>query len=251
MKTWFRYSSLVLALLLPLAVIKAPAQLLPWLSTHYVPQLKLDGLRGSFWQGTAEQAGWQLGEAVLPLGTLHWAVDMEMLLELRPQLVVNSLADSHHFQGRLEFVGRQLTISQLSGQFPLSLLEAWMPMLVSADVQLQLEELVYRDGQITELTATLAAEQVAWVGGDYQMPLGSYYADVVLLDGVVVMLVEDQEALLGADARLQLDQLGRYQFSATLEPREQLAPEIKKTIGWFGRRDQQGRVLVNQRGRWK
>ena len=250
MRRWFWLSSLFLSSLLILAVIYAPAQLWQLLGQRYFPQLQLHELNGTLWKGYAERASWQIGDAALPLGKVYWHVNPETLLA-EPEVHIRTEAQSHRFYGVVKPTADSVKVENGKGRFPLSLLEAWIPMLVSAEVELSLERIDYQNGQLTHLAGDLSADQVVWEVGDYRMPLGTYYADAVLHGDEVVMLIEDLDAYLGADAELRLSQHGDYRFKGTLEPRELLAPEIAVTLGWLGKRDDQGQIMINRIGRWK
>jgi hypothetical protein len=251
MRRWFFISTLLLSIVLVLGLLKAPAQIVSNASAQLFPELTLNSVSGTVWRGTAQQASWKVGPAELPLGQLQWSVNWSRLLKLEPVVDVHTQAQAHDFEGQIELISGGIRLRGGQGQFPLSLLEAWIPLLVSADVSIQLKELIYRDGRFVELIGLLSAKQVAWEVGDYQMPLGAYQADVAMLDGEMTLLIDDLQAALGANAEMRFHPEGHYYFNAVLTPRATLAPEINRVIGWLGRRDEGGNVLISRQGRWR
>ena len=261
MRRWFFISTVLLCAALIWAVLKAPAQIASNISARLFPELTLNGVSGTVWQGMAEQSSWKIGPSELPLGQLHWSVNWSRLLVLQPVVEIHTKAEghgseghaseSHSFEGQVEMIAGGVRLQQAQGQFPLALLEAWVPLLVSAEVKLNLQQLDYRYGRFTALTGFLSADQVTWEVGDYDMPLGDYQADVALLDEHLVLLIEDVKAALGANAEMRFSPEGQYQFNGVFTPRDHLAPEVSRVIGWLGRRDNNGQVIISQQGRWR
>ncbi len=243
--------SIAVLLMLVLGLSYAPASLLKHALPHTLPQLQLAQLSGTVWHGRAEQAGWQFGGAVLPLGQLSWSLQWRSLLAFEPVLSLTAEAGTHRFEGQLRTAADGFWLRQARGRFPLQLFEAWLPMLVSAEVDIELKQMIYRLGQLVALDGVLRAEQVSWEVGDYRMPLGSYVAEARMQQQRVVLAIDDREALLGASAELRLDQQGGYQLQGVLTPRPQLAPEVARTIGWLGRRTATGAVLIDRQGFWR
>lgn len=251
MRRWFFLSSLLLVVLAGWLLTQAPAKLINQYGAKHFPQLRLEELDGTLWTGTAKRAYWQIGGSALPLGQLYWQMDWQKLTQMQLGIQFYTQADEHRFDGSLTAIDGGIRIEKGNGQFPLALLEAWVPLLVSAEVKLNLQQLDYSHGRFTALTGFLSADQVTWEVGDYDMPLGDYQADVALLDNQVVLLIEDVQAALGANAEMRFSAEGHYQFNAVLSPREHLAPEVARVIGWLGKREQSGQVIVSQQGRWQ
>jgi len=251
MRRWFFLSSLFIVVLVGWLLYQAPAKLINQYGAQHFPQLRLEELDGTLWQGAAKRAYWQIGTSVLPLGKLYWRIDWQKLAQMQLSIQFYTEAEGYSFDGSLTAIDGGVRIEKGNGQFPLTLLEAWVPLLVSADVRLNLKQMDYSYGRFTALTGFLSADRVTWEVGDYDMPLGDYQADVALLDDQLVLLIEDVKAALGADAEMRFSAEGSYQFNAVLSPRDHLAPEVARVIGWLGKREKNGQVIVSQQGRWQ
>ncbi|WP_101757507.1 type II secretion system protein N [Oceanicoccus sp. KOV_DT_Chl] len=256
---WFLGLLIAAVVVVALAVRLAPASLLPLalaeIETRQLlppnsPRLLLAETQGTVWQGSA-QAQLTLDGVTFSLGQLSWQLDAFALLDRLAVLQVKAIADDHRVSA-LVVANEQgeVRINNLEGRFPISKLEPWIPMLVKGDIAFVVGQIVLQQQRLTSIDGVLNLEYVDWLGGDRDMPLGSYMAQIYLQQDNVQFQLNDFAASLGLDGLLSVAPSGVYTFKATLIPRQGLAPEVIETIAWLGRRGANGEVTINKRGRF-
>ncbi len=257
---WFFATVFVLLLLLILAIYKAPASLVPLaiqeaetrgLLQQHAPRLILAETSGTVWQGEAAKAQLLIDGAILELGRLSWQLDALSLLEKKPLLQLFTNASTHKMQARISATEQgEVTINAMEGRLPISLLEPWFPMLVKGDIAFVIDHVIFNPQQLLALDGVLNFEYVDWLGGEYDMPLGSYLAQLSLDEKNDIQIqLNDYGATLGIDGMLSISPTGNYHFNASLQPQDGLAPEVAQSITWFGKKNAQGEILINRRGR--
>ena len=257
---WLFATLAVLLLLLAAAVYRAPASLVPMalqeieargLLQQGAPQLRLPTTSGTVWRGAAENAQLLIDGSLLELGTLSWQLNPMSLLDKKPALQISSDAGTHKIQAHITATEQgEVTVTAMEGRLPIALLEPWFPMLVKGDIAFVVDHVIFNPQQLLALDGVLNFEYVDWLGGDYDMPLGSYMAQLSLNDqNDVHIQLNDYGATLGIDGYLSISPVGNYHFHANLEPRDGLAPEVAQSVSWFGKKNADGIILVNRRGR--
>ena len=257
---WFAATIVILLLLLALAVYRAPASLVPLalqeietrgLLQQGFPKLTLSTTSGTVWQGQAAGAQLLIDGVVLELGQLNWQLSPLSLLDKKPALHIASDASTHKIQAHVSATEHgEVTVKAMEGHLPISLLEPWFPMLVKGDIAFVVDHVIFNPQQVLALDGVLNFEYVDWLGGEYDMPLGSYLAQLSLDEkNDIHIQLNDYGATLGIEGFLSISPAGTYHFNASLQPRDGLAPEVAQSITWFGKRNAQGDVLVNRRGR--
>ena len=242
-----------------LAIANAPASLIPLaldelekrqLLAPNLPAIALTDLEGTVWQGQANQAVITIdGEAIL-LGVLSWEFEPLSLLDRTAVVHVKADAPEHHLQATvIASATDPITINNLEGRLPISLLEPWVPMLVKGDIVFVFDHII-ADQQLLAIDGLLNAESIVWLGGNYEMPLGSYMMQIFLQDNQVHIDINDFNADLGMSGVLIINPVnGEYQLDAVLQARPELAPEVTASIAWFGKRNKQGDIVLKNRGR--
>jgi hypothetical protein len=260
MKVFFTTLALLLMIVL-LALYQAPAALVPLalqevkargLLQPGVPELSLGATRGTVWQGEADNAHLQLGTNRLPLGKLSWSLKPQSLWKKKPELQLAISAPDHQMQATVSAnrLG-EVTVHGFEGRFPIAKLEPWMPLLVKGDVAFVIDHLIFTQQQLLALDGAMSLEYVDWLGGEYDMPLGSYMAQLSLDNKNNIMIeLHDFAATLGLNGFLSISPQGHYHFNVTLQPRDGLAPEVAQSVVWLGKKNLQGDILINQRGRF-
>ena len=243
-----------------LAIANAPASLIPLaldelekrqLLAPNLPVLALTDLEGTVWQGQANQAVITIDGEEIPLGVLSWQFEPLSLLDRTAVVHVKADAPEHQLQATVIASDTDtVTINNLEGRLPISLLEPWVPMLVRGDIVFIFDHIVAGQ-QLLAIDGLLNAESVVWLGGSYEMPLGSYMMQIFLQDNQVHIDINDFNASLGMSGVLLLNLAkGTYQFDAILQARPELAPEVAESIAWFGKRNNQGDIVLKNRGRF-
>ncbi len=258
---WFFATLLGLLIVLVVVFFNIPASVLPkvldeaevrGLLDTRVAKLTLGETSGTLWNGSSDQTTLEVDQAVLNLGELSWELDWRSLIDQQPKLMLKAQSNDLNVHGNV-MVNQQMevTVHAVEGRLPIALLEPWFPMLVQGDIAFIIDHMVVDIvGQIQALDGVLNLEYVDWLGGDNVMPLGSYIAQMSLADNKDVYIdLYDLGATLGITGFFRFNPSG-YHFNALLEPRQGLAPEVAQSITWLGKKDAQGNVQINQRGRF-
>ena len=262
MKRFFKIVLLLLLVLLiavALLMVFAPASLVPRalaeaearnLLDPAAPKLVLKDTSGTVWRGRAADAELLIDNGVLPLGELKWRLKPLSLWHRQPELDITTRAPEHNLQATVN-VNEQGVVSAraVEGNMPIKLLEPWVPLLVTGDIAFVVDQLVLNQQRLLALDGVVNLEYIDWLAGDYNMPLGSYMAQLTMQQDNVHMQLNDFSATLGIDGLIVLQPNGQYVFDATLQPRSGLAPEVAQSIGWFGTRKANGDIYINRRGR--
>ncbi|ARN74847.1 type II secretion system protein N [Oceanicoccus sagamiensis] len=243
------------------AIANAPASLVPMalaeaekrqLLAPNAPAISLVNLEGTVWDGQANETVITVAGEPLHLGVLRWQLDPLSLLDSSPVIHVQTQASEHAVQATvIAKANGDIRINDIEGRMPISLLEPWLPMLVKGDISFVFDHITVNPKQLLAIDGVVNVEYVDWLGGDYAMPLGSYMAQISLQDNNIHMDINDFSASLGMNGLLTVNPLsGAYQFDATLQARPGLAPEVAESIAWFGKRNNQGDIILKQRGRF-
>lgn len=258
---WFLYGVVTLVVVLVIGWFNIPASVIPpvlqELKTRNMlpanaPILQLGETSGTIWSGEASGSTLQIDGVALDLEQLQWTLAMWPLFSGKAVLDVSTTSDELAAKARVQVDGEGHTIvEQLEGRLPVTTLEPWMPMLVTGDIAFFLQRIEFTPARLLALNGIMNFEYIDWVGADYNMPLGSYLAELSLMDDQVIsVVISDLEALLGITGTLTINRGGRYHFDALLLPRRGLAPEVNQSIRWFGRVDGSGNVVINTRGQF-
>lgn len=258
MKRFFIILLLLLALLVGFVVF-APALLVPIVITQLqdrgllaadAPQLQLQQLSGTVWSGQADSTVLIVDGQPVDLGRLKWSVNIPSLLQKQPAIFLQTNGADQRIQGDFQLSQNgEIAANNIEGRLPISVLEPWLPMIISGDVAFVIDHLVTTTAQITELDGLINLEYVDWLGGDRNMRLGSYTAQLLLNNRKdIEVLVNDFGAALGVTGLITIRQSGSYNLDLTLMPRPGLASEVAQAVTWMGRADGNGNVLVRKNG---
>ena len=260
MKAFF-ITVVLLLLAAVVAIVNAPAALVPMaleelekrqLLPPNAPAIALAQLEGTVWQGRANEAIITVDGETVPLGVLSWQLEPMSLLDRTLIIYLSTDAPEHRLQATVvASENGDVTINDLEGRLPINLLEPWFPMLVKGDIAFVFDHIIVNPKQLLAIDGVLNVEYVDWLGGDYAMPLGSYMAQISLQDNQVHVDINDFSASLGMMGLLTVNPVsGVYQFDATLQARPELAPEVAESIAWLGKRNNQGDIVLKNRGRF-
>jgi hypothetical protein len=259
---WFFATVTGLLILLVLIIANAPSSLIPsalaqmksrGLMPLNMPIIILSNTDGTVWDGQATDVIVEIDGAQLQMGIVSWQLSPLSLLQQKPAIKVSSNAPEQNLQATITMNEEgYVSVDDLEGRLAISVLEPWIPMFLSGDIAFVIDHVRFKQRQLLALDGVLNLEYVDWIGGDYDMPLGSYMAQMSLQkSNNVVVSIDDFGASLGIDGLLSVNTENRsYQFKATLEPREDLASEVAESLIWLGKRDENGDVFVDRRGRF-
>ena len=249
---WFKIGFCIFLYILFL-VYNAPARLISTPIAQYAPQVSITQYNGTVWQGCGQQSGVTVNNAYLYIGDICWQIDFSSFLDLEPTILLTTQAASHNLYGEVSVAPSGLVnVSNLSINFPLALLEPWVPLLVSGQMAVNIDTLELTPQQVTDVVGDLALTNVVWLGADDDMVLGDYSAELIFLENQDLRVdVIDQDAALGIQGDVTLSKLGRYKAEVELFPRDGLAPEITNSLRFFGKRNAVGNIVVKDSGTWR
>jgi general secretion pathway protein N len=252
-RSWVKWSLLLLLVFFCFLLLTAPARLLPALVNKLSPNVQLQHATGSLWNGSVATAVVTVEGGAINLGKLSWRLNPFSLLWLSPSLHIDTDAGSHSLSADLSvsLLSQEIEAESVSGQFPLSLFEPWAPMLVRGDVELAIDLLVLDQNSLIDASGKIYVGDLDWMMGAKALPLGSYTAELSVVDGSLLVNVSDRQALLGVAGLLTADSAGAYQVEAQLSATEGLAPEIKQGLKFLGKKNEAGDILFNDKGRWR
>ncbi|MFA7553414.1 MAG: type II secretion system protein N [Spongiibacteraceae bacterium] len=253
-------SIVVVLVLLLVAIAFAPASLVPLALVELdargmlqanAPRLTLAETRGSVWRGEAAQATLHIEKIDVPLGVMTWKLQPLSLLNKEPVIHVTTkkLGQTVNAVVTITEAG-QVSINDLEGRLPLTLLEPWAPMLVRGDIAFMVDHIVFTQQQLLAIDGAVNFEQLDWLGAGEPMPLGSYLAQVSMRQDSIQVQLNDFGAKLGLVGELTINPAGSYQFKGTFQPREGLAPQIAASLKWFGKVSPNGDIAIDQKGRF-
>jgi general secretion pathway protein N len=250
---WGKWSLLLLSVFFCFLLLTAPARLLPQLVNKVSPNVQLQHATGSLWDGSVATAVVIVEGGAINLGKLSWRINPFSLLWLSPSLHIDTDAGSHSLSADLSvsLLGQEIEAEAVSGQFPISLLEPWVPMLVRGEVELAIDRLVVDQKSLLDAIGKIYVQDLDWMMGAKALPVGSYTAELSVVDGSLLIKVSDRQAQLGVDGLLTANPDGSYQVEAWLSATEGLAPEIKQGLRFLGKKNEAGDILFNDKGRWR
>jgi hypothetical protein len=256
---WSFIVAIVTVVLISVFIINAPASLTPQLFAYSKqqgmiaedsPQLEFFELSGTLWKGKAEKAVLLIGNNRLDLGQFSWKVDVVKILDRKIAILINSSAPGQVLQGEVSFFqSGEIEVKNAEGHFPVSLMEPWIPLLIQGKLAFVIDHWIFTPHELIALDGILNLEQADWLGGDKDMPLGSYMAQLSMEQENLHIRVNDFSATLGVNGLITVNSSSDYRFKAILQPREGLAPEVAESILWFGKRGLNGDILIDRRGR--
>ncbi|MFT3930043.1 MAG: type II secretion system protein N [Spongiibacteraceae bacterium] len=237
----------------------APATLFESMLRKFLPQLQLQNVSGSFWNGSAAQAFWLQGQGgangrVIALGGFEWHLQPWSLLWLHPTARVSTNYGEQFFDARLRVspLGH-LTLTQTSAALPAALLSNWAPVGARGQLALKLERAELSRKKIEVLNGALYWQQAQWQWNSRWLALGDYRCALsVPSDGKVNCAVQGQGAL-AIDGVVAVDVQERN-WSTQLQVKidTSLPDDFRQgaQLMLAAQPDAQGKYAVNRNGRW-
>lgn len=194
------------------------------------PELKLGGIEGSVWRGSALEAS----AAGVYLRDLGWRAQPLSLLAGRLRYRIEASPISGFIQGDLaiSLLGK-ITARELTGAVSLQALRQVVnnPRL-DGSLNLQLLELQAANG--VPLSADGFFEISNLVNpGWHAYSLGGYRAEITTEDAGVVVTVTETDGVVDIDGRLQIASDGTFIFTALLLANTTTPPNIRQAIDYL------------------
>jgi len=252
-QSFFLKVVLFLLLYLCLVIYKAPARLIATPIETFLPDLSINKLDGTLWQGCGRDTNININNVLLNVGDLCWSFQPTSLLGFRPRILLSTQAATHSLYADVSVTfGGSVEVSSLTTSFPIALLEPWVPLLVSGNVAATIDEVVIESLVIKSIDGKIQIADVFWLMGDRKMRLGDYSADIGMPQlGRVSITARDEAAYLGLSGELQLALTGSYQSELALTPKPGLAEEISNSLPFLGKLDAGGDIIISEQGSWR
>lgn len=250
---WFKWLFILLLVFVGFLLATAPARIVPLVLKQFAPDVQLQHATGTLWDGKAATAVVSLAGGAINLGAVSWRLDPLSVLSLTPSLHIDTDAGTHKLSADVSvlLLKRELQAEAVTGHFPIALLEPWVPMLVRGTIELDIALLRADQKSLLDASGTLYVQQLDWMAGPRPMPLGSYTADISVESGSLQVKLLDRQAQLGIDGMLAISPDGTYSLDALLSTTGTLAPEVSQAVVFFGSKTPDGRIRVNNKGRWR
>ena len=237
--------SLVVIALLALALfITAPAEIAYRFVANRLGTLRLEGVSGSVWSGSAKE----LSANGVALGTAHWEVDRWAALRgaVQGDFVLRGKDD--FAQGAVAGARREYTITKLNGTFPGTLLGPALdiPALVlGGTIELTIDELALRDGTIASATGVATWRDLS-ISGITAAAVPGLDARFVTANGEITGTLKDRGGPVAVDGTVVLR--GRhFKTEVALKVREP-NPQLEEVLKFIGERAPDGGSLLRVEG---
>ncbi len=211
-----------------------------------VEGLTLYGVKGTAWSGELQA----LEINGTRLKNIEWSLSPFTLLlgNARLQLSLNS--DGLRGDGMVEIglLSGSTTLQDVKIKFPIEKYEQQLGLAgfdLNGDVDLDLGQLTYQDGIISDLSGVLVWHQAGISGA---LDLGDLQADFSQHDGSLNAVLSDRGGPVELNGDLSLQGSGHYQFNSTLGARDHSDVNLKQTLRLMGRTVDDNRVEVNAKG---
>lgn len=237
----------------------APATLFQSMLRQFLPQLQLQNVSGSFWNGSAAQAFWLQGAGpqdnrVIALGNFEWHLQPWSLLWLHPSARVSATYGDQFIDSRLRVspLGR-VTLTQTSAALPAALISNWAPVQTRGQIALKLERAEFSRTQINALQGTLYWQQSQWQWNSHWLALGDYRCELTLPAAQQMRCALQGKGALALDGVVDVNLQERnwaLQLQAKMEPT--LPEDFRQGVQMLlaAQPDAQGKYSVKRDGRW-
>jgi general secretion pathway protein N len=226
-----------------------PAQYLTDRLTRKLPELRLVGVEGSLFSGSAQQVNY----AGSDLGAVDWHFDWLAPFSLSFGYRLHVHAEDRDLTGRLDMGFRHTYLRGLEGRIPVSALDRWSPAppgSASGSLGVHLKELSFKAGAMDSAEGTLDLDE-AVLKWPTSATLGSFHADLGPgSGGGIKAVIADTASPLKLQATLELGATGAYHLSGVLGPKDPSDQATRNLLAGLGRPDSTGQYPFDFKGQW-
>jgi general secretion pathway protein N len=240
----------LLALLALAAILlwTAPAEIAYRLFGARLAPLRLDGLSGTVWQGSAERSD-ALGHA---LGRVEWQVERGALLTRRLVAVIRLSGADVRGTAQLEAHDDVIEVHDLDGEFPAGLLGPALDipaLTLLGRVSFQFPQVRLRAGMPERVEGSAVWRDLAVAGAATAALPGLEVRFETAPDATVVGHVRDLGGPLALEGEVHLAG-GRYRTETRLNLREP-NPQLEEVLKFVGERTPEGGSILRVQGELK
>jgi hypothetical protein len=232
----------------------APATLFDSLLRKFVPQLQLQNVSGSFWNGSAAQSFWTQGNQVIALGSFEWHLRPWSLLWLHPFADIATSYGEQFIDAHLRVspLGR-LTLTQTNAALPAALISNWAPIGARGQIALKLERAELSGTQINALQGQLYWQRAQWQWNTHWLALGDYRCELTLPAAQKIHCVLQGQGSLALDGVIDVDTKERnWSTQLQVKAESSLPEDFRQSLQLMlaAQPDAQGKFSVQRNGRW-
>lgn len=237
----------------------APASVFEALLRKCVPQLQLQNVAGSFWNGTATQAFWLQNESsqnnsVIALGSVEWHLQPWSLLWLHPSAHVTTNYGEQYIDAhvRVSPLGN-FSLTNTSAALPATLLSNWAPIPARGQIAMKLDRADISRAQINALQGALYWQQAQWQWNTHWLTLGDYRCELSMPAVQNIHCGVQGQGALALDGGIDIDTKARS-WSAQLQMKTDTAlpDDFRQGIQLMlaAQPDAQGNYSIKRDGHW-
>ncbi|KXI28280.1 type II secretion system protein N [Paraglaciecola hydrolytica] len=241
MKHSLKWGALGLCVYVVFLIIKLPAvQVVGHLSLP--PEIKLQGVKGTIWQGQAMTATLQ----GLPVSNIKWSLDFWPLLigTISADISAGNIrqVDEIAFLGGVSFASDRIQLNDVQAYLPtnlmISLLPLPFPVKAEGRFKLEVDELDYREScQALSGKGQWLNAKVAGLEG--LIDLGNFSADMVCENNNILLSVKEPNRF-GLTAQATIPANLQFAITGRFKPDANLPEEVHQAAQFFGNKDAQG-----------
>ena len=209
------------------------------------PTVRVSGLEGSVWSGTAAEAS--VGGVYLR--ELKWRLRPLRLLTGKLAASIEAAPSSGFLEADVAVgIGGTVTLSNVNGSLPLSTFAsmASMPGL-SGNASIQFAELRVKDGLPIAAEGTLAVDNLVAPMVD-PSPIGGYRAEFFTDDGAVIASIEDVNGAFDLAGSLTVSADRNYQFIGKVAATDSTSDKLKRQLRYLGMPNERGQHDIRLEG---
>jgi hypothetical protein len=237
----------------------APATLFAALLRSIAPQLQLQNVSGSFWNGNAAEVFWlqnggQQNNQTIALGSIEWHLQPWSLLWLHPSAHITANYGEQFVDAtiRLSPLGA-VTLNKTSAALPATLLSNWLPIPARGQIALKLDRAELSRTQLRTMQGVLYWQQAQWQWNAHWLALGDYRCELTMPAAQKVHCGVQGQGALALDGAIDVSISERsWLMQLQVKAAPSLPDDFRQSLQLMlaGEPDAQGNVMVKRNGRW-
>ncbi len=226
-----------------------PAQFMVDRASRHLPGLRLSGVTGSIFSGSAADLRYQ----DTSLGAAEWHFDWLAPFTFTLGYRVALHTDQQYLNTRVDVGFNRIYLRSLDGRLPVGALEHWLPLpphSVDGFLTLHLAQLYLKAGQLVSAEGEVDLDD-ATMRWPAAATLGSFRAGLTPASGGGIQAtVEDVASPLKLHADLGLSPQGAYHLKGTLSARDAGDQATHALLANLGSPDSTGQYPFDFNGQW-
>jgi len=216
------------------------------------PQLQLNGVQGTIWQGSADQVRWRNYN----FGNIRWSLNLSAMATAKLEAAVRFGQGSDvNLYGKgivgyssdglyAENLVLSVPADEALKQFPIP-----VPVVANGQLELTLKNYIYQAPFCLSGDGSLA-----WSSANVESPLGNLtleqpIADIQCQSSVVDVKGSQQSVQVTSEFSATLSPNRRYQAQAWFKPGAEFPESLGNQLKWLPKPDNQGRYAFKHQGR--